>query len=152
MGDHHSLHDLDQLFCAIDSNGDGVLCASEVKNFFQDLFVNDCEVTKDLDQMFVSLDLDGSGTIAYTEFCAACLGERAIEDENALRAAFKTFDVYDSGCITEDAIVQVFCNTDVDEVWSDELCHMTASDVITQFDHDCNGWLDFDEWSMIVRE
>lgn len=150
--DHRRLHDVNRVFCEMDTNGDGVLELKEIRRGFERIFGKDCEELNDLEWMFHRLDLDGSGMIDYTEFCAAGIGMRMNMEEHALRVAFKAFDHEDAGRITKDQIKQVLSSADVKQVWPQDVCDQTAQDVMERFDSNGDGSLDFDEWVWLMRE
>jgi len=158
--DYRSLQDLQNVFSDMDTNGDGVLELREVRTGFEKIFGGSSEVLKDIEEMFKRLDLDGSGRIDYTEFCAAGLGVGGptsdLNDgisEEALRAAFKAFDVNDdNGRISREEIMRVLASVDVGQVWSKEVCEAVAEEIFEKFDADKDGSLDFDEWMRLMRD
>lgn len=151
--DHRNLTDVHKVFCEMDTNGDGVLELHEVKAGFEKIYGKNSEIVQDVEVMFARLDLDGSGTIDYTEFCAAGIGERLSTEENVLWAAFKSFDVEDDdGKITKDEIKQVLQRADVNKFWTDEVCDELATELISRFDRDGDGSLDFDEWTRLMKD
>lgn len=151
--DHRSLRDVHRVFCEMDTNGDGVLELSEVRNGFERIFGKDSEQLKDVEEVFARLDLDASGTLDYTEFCAAGIGERISTQEHVLWAAFKAFDIHDDdGKITRQEIEQVLHSADVNKAWTQQVCEEVSRDIFDRFDRDGNGSLDFDEWLKLMRE
>lgn len=151
--DHRNLHDVHKVFSDMDLNGDGVLELHEVKAGFEKIYGKNSEIIKDVEAMFARLDLDGSGSIDYTEFCAAGIGERMSTEENVLWAAFKAFDVEDDdGRVTKDEIRQVLRKADVNKFWTDEVCDELATELISRFDTDGNGSLDFEEWTKLMKD
>lgn len=150
--DHKSLRDVHKVFCQLDTNGDGVLSLSEVKIGFEKIFGKDSDQFRDVERMFERLDLDGSGTIDYTEFCAAGIGERMSTEESVLRAAFKAFDIQDDGRITRNEIVQVLSSADVNKTWTPEVCEAVTQELMSEFDVNGDGSLDFEEWLKLIRQ
>lgn len=157
--DHRSLQDVHKVFSEMDTNGDGVLELREVRTGFEKIFGAGSEQVKGLEEMFARLDLDGSGRIDYTEFCAAGLGlgrasgGLAGPSEQAMRAAFKAFDVNDdNGRITRDEIQRVLASADVGKSWSKEVCEQVTEEIFERYDSDGDGSLDFEEWLRLMRE
>lgn len=91
--DHQSLRRIQEVFSDLDSNGDGVLSLSELRQGFEDAFGTDSDESQGLVEVFNQVNMSGSGAISYMEFCAAGIGRSASVAEEALRAAFRQFDV-----------------------------------------------------------
>ncbi|CAK9014979.1 Calcium-dependent protein kinase 5 (PfCDPK5) [Durusdinium trenchii] len=146
------LKELQGVFQALDTNGDGMLQLHEVRSGFQEMFGPQSRLLEEIDEIFERLDIDGSGAIDYTEFLAAGLGNRVNHEVDALWAAFKAFDVQESdGHLTKDEIAQVLFEAGGGQMWSREKCEELAREVVEQFDRDGNGSLDFDEWLLMMR-
>lgn len=151
--DHRSLRDVHAVFCEMDTNGDGVLDVSEVKEGFEKIFGKNSPELADVEEVFARLDLDASGTLDYTEFCAAGIGERISTQEHVLWAAFKAFDIHDDdGKITKQEIEHVLQSADVNKVWTKEVCEEVSKEIFDKFDRDGDGELDFDEWLRLMRD
>eukprot|EP00933_Yihiella_yeosuensis_P079814 TRINITY_DN9323_c0_g1_i2.p1 TRINITY_DN9323_c0_g1~~TRINITY_DN9323_c0_g1_i2.p1 ORF type:complete len:641 (+),score=116.65 TRINITY_DN9323_c0_g1_i2:99-2021(+) len=150
--DHQSLHDVHKVFCELDVNNDGVLELDEVVQGFEKLFEKNSQEMQDIKDIFHRLDLDGSGTIDYTEFCAAGIGERMCLEESTLWCAFKAFDFQGvDDKITTAEVCHVLEDSDVNSVWSSEVCREVAEEIMA-FDTDQDGSLDFDEFVALMRE
>jgi len=148
--DAQHLEGLRQVFREMDTNGDGVLQLHEVRAGFERLFgdVNDGSIG----ELFTRLDLDGSGCIDYTEFCAAGLGAHLDDEVGALKAAFRSFDVFGSdGRLTKEEIQQVLANADISHVWSPCSLEGAACSALEHFDLDGDGSLNFGEWRRLLR-
>ena len=66
--------DLDKIFKAIDTDGDGTLSKEEVLLGYENHF--GVPITEEqVDEMFAKIDLDGNGAIDYTEFVMATINE-----------------------------------------------------------------------------
>jgi len=96
----------------MDTQGDGVLSLDEVSNGFKKIFGEDSVEYKQVGTMFESLDLDGSGNIDYTEFCAAGLGQKQSMQDDILWAAFKTFDLENTGYISKGDLQHILDEAD----------------------------------------
>lgn len=150
--DMRSLSDIHDVFTQLDTNRDGVLTLSEVKEGFVKMFgAEDSE----LEKMFEQLDLDSNGTLDYTEFCAAGIGERMISQEEALWAAFKGFDKDGSGKLSIEEVrdaLTVGDSADIQKQWKKGVCDEVASNVMTIFDKDGSGSIEFEEWLLLMRK
>jgi len=154
--DHRSLRDVEAAFREMDADGDGVLTLSEVKSAFEKTYASDSIEMVGIEEMFARLDLDGSGEIDYMEFCAAHIGLSRSDrqgrfktaDEQALRAAFKTFDVDDSGEITKTELADVLDSVDMSGTLP---VQSIASDLMRNYDKDKSGSLNVEEWLKFVR-
>lgn len=154
--DHRSLQDVQKVFSEMDTNSDGVLELREVRCAFEQIFGAGSEQVRGLEDMFSRLDLDGSGQIDYTEFCAAGLGVGKIDlvSEQAMRAAFKAFDINDdNGRISRDEIQRVLASADAGgKEWSKEVCEAVTEEIFERYDSDKDGSIDFEEWLKLMRE
>mmetsp|Transcript_110206 Transcript_110206/g.310828 ORF Transcript_110206/g.310828 Transcript_110206/m.310828 type:complete len:569 (+) Transcript_110206:58-1764(+) len=156
--DHRSLRDVRQVFHAMDRNGDGLLTVQEVRTSLARIFGQDSTHLKGVEDMFARLDLDGSGRIDYSEFCAAAIGDCSHGDGQALRAAFKAFDIVDDdGRITQDDITEMLAranagNQGAGRTLPREKCEEVAGEIFKRFDQDGDGFLDFEEWRALMQQ
>jgi calcium-dependent protein kinase len=150
--DHKDLKGIHQVFRDIDVNGDGVLCSEEIGNGFRRIFGENSEEAKKIDSIFKSLDLDGSNSIDYTEFCAAGLGQRATTQDDVTWAAFKTFDIDNSGFVERSDINELLDRADVRDAWSSEVCQEVAMEIVAKFDKDGDGKICFEDWKKLMRD
>lgn len=94
---------IDKVFRAMDTNGDGKLDKAEIKAGYAEFFgktISDEEV----DEMFAKVDVDDSGAIDYSEFVVASMNEKNLLSNNKLQSAFKMFDKDGGGSISTDEI------------------------------------------------
>jgi Ca2+-binding EF-hand superfamily protein len=147
-----SFKDFREVFHRLDANHDGTLDMEELRNGFLHIYGMDSDQAQQVAEMFVKLDLDGDGRIDYTEFCAAALSEKMLEQENILWMAFKSFDVHnDDGKITKAEIEEVLSSTNVREAWTPAVCDAVAKDIMQLFDTDGRGYLTFDDWLRMMK-
>jgi len=149
--DHKHLRGIHEIFREIDANGDGVLSFDEVSEGFRKIFGEDSKEYQEVGETFAQLDIDGSGTIDYTEFCAAGLGKHAADQEEAIWAAFKSFDIQDTGSITKSDLEKVLALASVRNKWSEEVCTEVVEGVMERFDCDGNGTIEYEEWMQFMR-
>lgn len=150
--DHRRLKGIHKTFVDLDRNGDGYLSFEEIKHGFKKIMGEDSDEYKEISQICDGLDLDGSGKVDYTEFCAAGMGQHAAIQEEAIWAAFKTFDADNSGKISPGELKQVLENVDIKKVWSPKVCEEVAEKFLTKYDHDRDGKIDFHEWMNIMQQ
>lgn len=150
--DSRSLKGIQDVFSRLDTNSDGSIDMWELQNGFEQIYGAESEEAKNVVSTFRSLDMDGSGKIDYDEFIAVALGEKMLEQETCLWAAFKAFDVYgDDSKVTKEEIEMVLKRGDVRQTWSEEVCDEVAGEILKMFDQDKRGYLDFDSWLRMMR-
>jgi calcium-dependent protein kinase len=147
--DHRHLKDIHQVFQELDKDGNGVLSIAEVKEGIGKLGAGEAT---DVEKLFATMDIDGSKQIDYTEFCAAAMGERATNQDDIIWAAFKTFDVDNSGDLTVDNIKTILDNADVMDSWSPEVCREVGMEVIKMFDKDGDGKICFEDFKTMMTK
>jgi len=150
--DCSSLKDIQDVFQKLDVNHDGAIDLEELKKGLEQTHGVDSEQASNVSRMFEQLDLDSSGSIDYTEFCAAALGEKMLEQENILWMAFKTFDVKsDDDKVHIEEISNVLNKSNVRVAWRPEVCDAVAKEIMEMFDTNDVGYLDFDAWVKMMR-
>jgi calcium-dependent protein kinase len=150
--DHKNLTEVHHVFRDMDSNGDGVLSLKEVQSGFARIFGNSSPEVKQLQDVFEKMDLDGSNTIDYTEFCAAGLGQRTSSQDSVLWAAFKAFDKSNTGFIEKEDLKALLDNADVQDTWTEDVCHEAATEIIAQFDKDGDARICFEDWKTLMEK
>eukprot|EP00929_Paragymnodinium_shiwhaense_P120673 TRINITY_DN92677_c0_g1_i1.p1 TRINITY_DN92677_c0_g1~~TRINITY_DN92677_c0_g1_i1.p1 ORF type:complete len:637 (+),score=155.43 TRINITY_DN92677_c0_g1_i1:161-2071(+) len=149
---HRHLKDVHAVFRELDANGDGVLSFQEISNGFKRIFGADSVEYAQVGTIFKSLDLDGSQTIDYTEFCAAGFGEQQCNQDEVLWAAFKTFDVDNSGSVDVNDLQRILDNADVQDIWHADVCREVAKEVVDKFARDKNGKISFEDWKVMMQQ
>jgi len=74
---------IDKVFRAMDTNGDGKLDKKEIKNGYLEFFGKSM-ADEEIDEMFDKVDVDGSGAIDYSEFVVASMNEKNLLSNNKL--------------------------------------------------------------------
>merc|ERR1719326_1728860 len=132
----------------MDKDGNGVLSMEEVRQGISAMGGD----TTDIATLFQNLDMDGSQTIDYTEFCAAGLGEKTSLQDDVIWAAFKTFDIDNSGYITVENLRSILDSTDVQDVWSTDVCKAVGEEVVSRFDKDGDNRIGFEDWQELMAK
>lgn len=133
---------IDKVFRAMDTNGDGMLSKEEIKNGYAEFFgrsLNDNEI----DEMFDKVDTDKSGAIDYSEFVVATMNEKNLLSNNKLQTAFKMFDKDGGGTISTDEIKQVLS-------FGQSLDEEVIQQIIQQVDANGDGEISFDEFAQMM--
>lgn len=149
--DHKHLKDIHQVFKELDADGNGVLSVDEVRAGIRKIGGDSADV-ECVEQMFKKMDMDGSKSIDYTEFCAAAMGEKAVSQDEMLWAAFKTFDVDNTGTISVDNLKTLLDNADVQNEWSPEVCREVGQDIVTKYDSDGDGNISFADFQKMMEK
>ena len=106
--------DLEKIFQAMDTDGNGELDKAEVLAGYEEHF--GIPISEEaVDGMFKAVDIDGNGAIDYTEFVMATMNEKDLITNERLRAAFRLFDKDGSGAISPDEIQTALGISDGDD-------------------------------------
>jgi calcium-dependent protein kinase len=136
---------LRETFLSLDSNGDGLLTLSELKEGLSQAGVT--ELPHDLKQIMEGIDADGSGVIDYTEFLAATIEKRQYIQEDVCWTAFRVFDMNGDGKITPNELRMVLNNGNMESVMD---INATA-DLLKEVDKNGDGAIDFKEFMGMMR-
>jgi len=148
--DHKHLKDIHQVFRDMDSDGNGVLSSEEIARGLTKLSGSAVDAEK-MKQIFKRMDVDGSNSIDYTEFCAAGLDQKTTSQDDVIWAAFKTFDLDNSGYITIENLQKVLNSADTKDVWSADVCKEVGAEIVAKFDKDGDGRISFEDWRGIME-
>lgn len=132
----------------MDKDGNGVLSMQEIKDGLGGM---GCDVSN-FETLFNNLDMDGSHTIDYTEFCAAGLGEKTSMQDDVIWAAFKTFDLDNTGYISVENLRSILDSTDVQDIWSADVCKQVGEEIIAKYDKDGDNRIDFEDWRELMTK
>lgn len=89
--------------------------------------------------MFGSVETDGSNEIEYTEWLVAALAGEHLWSDEAIHAAFRVFDVDNSGKISSEELARITLQS------ASEMASL-----MPRFDLDGDGELSFDEFRALV--
>jgi len=148
--DHQNLKEVHKVFAAMDKDNNGVLSEKEVVDGLSQLMGEGAEKAQ-LVEMFKALDMDGGGTIDYTEFCAAGLCHKTSKQDDLLWAAFKTFDVDNTGFISKDNLKVLLDGLDMKDEFSEEVCAEVGSEIIAHFDFNTDGQICFADFKKMMK-
>lgn len=150
--DHNHLKNIHSVFRELDINGDGTLSIEEVSQGFKNMFGADSREYKEVRDLYEDMDLDGSDAIDYTEFCAAGLGQKASTQDDVTWAAFKAFDVDNSGYVEVKDIQEILDIADVRDAFSADVCKQVAEEILSQFDQDKDKKISFEDWKALMQQ
>ena len=136
--------DLNRLFHAIDTNGDGKLSREELLQCYNNamgLRLSEEEV----DNIMKQVDSDCSGYLDYSEFIKATVSMKILSNSNHLKMAFSQFDIDSSGKISPDEIKKVLQNGNVydEQVWKE---------IVRDADKNSDGEIDFKEFVELILQ
>lgn len=137
------LRGLKEEFLAMDTDGNGRISKEELaRSIAAGAPGGGTEDVKEwVDSVFASIDTDGSQEIEYTEWVAAALNVGACRSEEALRAAFRVFDLDGDGGIDKWELGKVLSQT------PEEIAQL-----MPQFDIDGDGKIDFEEFRQVFED
>ena len=99
---------LEQLFEAIDKNGDGYIQRSELTEIYTQLY-GDSQIAKiEANALFNAVNLNHDDTIDFSEYLMANVERCKITQQSYLRSAFNNFDTDKNGVITLDELESIF--------------------------------------------
>merc|ERR1712087_803579 len=124
---------LRETFLSLDSNGDGLLTLSELKEGLAQAGIT--ELPHDLKQIMEGIDADGSGVIDYPEFLAATIEKRQYIQEDVCWTAFRVFDVNGDGKITPSELRMVLSDASVNSMVNAQ----AIADVLKEVDKNGDG-------------
>jgi len=131
-------------FLALDTNGDGLLSAQELREGMAKIGVN--ELPADVARLLETVDANNSGSIDYTEFLSASMDKKMYIQEDVCWAVFRSFDKDGNGKISKEEIAEVLKDRDVRGVAPADI-----SLIMSQIDSDGDGELDFQEFMKMMR-
>eukprot|EP00931_Biecheleriopsis_adriatica_P063636 TRINITY_DN3857_c0_g2_i1.p1 TRINITY_DN3857_c0_g2~~TRINITY_DN3857_c0_g2_i1.p1 ORF type:complete len:489 (-),score=150.85 TRINITY_DN3857_c0_g2_i1:44-1510(-) len=143
--DDKAIAELRNVFHQLDSNGDGLLTAVELKEGLKKAGIK--EIPPDLEDILKAVDSDGSGIIDYSEFLAATLDKKYMTQQDVCWQAFKTFDKNGDGKIDKKELEAVLADGDVSATFQKEL-----ADLMLEGDANGDGEIDFEEFMAMMRK
>lgn len=133
-------------FNALDVEGDGSLGLGELEDGLRRAGLSD--IPEDLPQVMRDLDTDGSGKIEYTEFLAATVDQKYIQ-EDLCWTAFRVFDLNGDGKISQIELFHVFNGKITDPAL--KVKPREVIEFMRTIDNSDDGYLDFDEFIVMMK-
>ncbi|XP_040377307.1 probable calcium-binding protein CML20 [Oryza brachyantha] len=122
------------VFRRFDTNGDGLISAAEMREFYG------CSVDE-AEEMVAVADRDGDGFISIEELGAVMVGGEL----EALRAAFDEYDVDGDGVITAEELRRTLPRLIGEDLTAEQCAQMVAA-----VDSDGDGVISFDEFKAMM--
>jgi len=80
-----------ETFCTMDVDGDGLISMSDWDKVWNAVVPEDQQVQGECMMIFTALNLSASGAIEFSEYLAACIDQRVLEEDSLLWSAFTFF-------------------------------------------------------------
>ena len=106
-----------------------------------------------MDEVMKGLDTDGSGKVDYSEFLAATMDRKVYTQYNVVWQVFKQFDTSHTGKVTKDDLTMILSGGEVKHLEdATGLLKHEIDDIMSQYDKDKSGDIDFDEFLALMQE
>mmetsp|Transcript_3054 Transcript_3054/g.7315 ORF Transcript_3054/g.7315 Transcript_3054/m.7315 type:complete len:575 (-) Transcript_3054:324-2048(-) len=133
------LQGMESTFKHIDHEGRGAICMDDLsKELKKKLHLKDAQVQK----IFRGIDQSGLQEICYSEFVAAAMQAKLLQEECKIREAFQHFDLNNTGIITEEALRQVL---------GDRVSENDIQQIIRDLDYKNQGGIDYEEFLAALK-
>lgn len=133
---------LTENFINLDKNADGKISKDELMSEYIET-IDEKEARIRAEQIIDRVDVNYNGEIDYSEFLSACMNYTNYMSKEHLEAAFKLFDLDNSGYITVDELKEVLGdgNAFADGIWKD---------LLKQVDLNGDGVIDLKEFMALM--
>lgn len=139
---------LKQVFKLIDTDGDGKLSSSELKQVLLSLGHEKEEAAKEAEGIVREMDCDGDGFVDLDEFMVvmgSCDRSEEGDQESVIMAAFKVFDADRDGLISAEELKSVLGRLGCGKCSTKECRKM-----IKGVDRDGDGFVNFEEFKIMM--
>lgn len=133
-------HQVEQVFRALDENGDGKLSREEIEKGLsqaEHLKINANEVIE-------QCDTDGNGFISYSEFLTAAVNWEKVLSKDKLKRAFEKFDKNKDGKISLQELEETIGN--------EQLNNTKLLEILKEADSKGDGEIDLEEFSSMMLQ
>lgn len=138
------INELKRTFASVDSDGDGTLNVSEIR---EALVKAGIRVPHDIETLMAEIDSDGSGSVDYMEFIAATMDRKLYNQKEVAWRAFCMFDQDGDGKISARELAKLLKMDSVQSNFDKE----KLDEIIKEFDLNSDGEIDFEEFSAMVH-
>eukprot|EP00747_Dinoflagellata_sp_TGD_P214621 gnl/TRDRNA2_/TRDRNA2_87451_c0_seq1.p1 gnl/TRDRNA2_/TRDRNA2_87451_c0~~gnl/TRDRNA2_/TRDRNA2_87451_c0_seq1.p1 ORF type:complete len:625 (-),score=122.80 gnl/TRDRNA2_/TRDRNA2_87451_c0_seq1:163-2037(-) len=142
------IQDLRSQFQSLDTNRDGTVSFLELESAMEHLGSSTGPaIALDIRQIMEGMDADGNGRIDFTEFLAATLDRKKMQEEQVCWQAFNSFDRNGNGHIDKKELAQVLD----DHIHGQVLDAQASLQAIEEIDEDRDGHISFQEFMSMMR-
>ena len=134
------INNLKHVFQQLDTNNDGMLTFTEIKNGFDIYFGKGMSEIK-LKEIIDNIDGNLDGVISYEEFLRFAIKKEELLNESNLKRAFEKFDVNKDGKLSKDEIKQVLCTSNLSYI----------NNLIKEIDLNGDGFISYDEFKNLMN-
>lgn len=146
VGTSEMVHDLKEIFQALDTDKNGTLSYDELKEGFNKYYGKNKITDKEFDEIMKTIDKDKNQCIEYEEFLAATINLDKLLSDQYLKLVFDTYDIDGSKELSVDEIQRALGVVEGTE--SEGLIKQIMSEIDT--DHD--GLVSFDEFKKLMQK
>jgi calcium-dependent protein kinase len=145
------VEDLHMMFETMDVDKNGTLEIREIKDGLESAGLAD--LGNDIAAVMKELDNDGSGKVDYREFIAATMNKKVALTHDYVWQVFKQFDTDHTGSINKDNLATILSSGHVTKFTQVVgLQKQEIEELMTKYDKDQNGVIDFDEFMALLQE
>ena len=136
---HAEVGTLEEIFRAIDTDGDGTLTISELTNALKNGNFS-MDVCAEISDMLEAMKINGEESLNWKDFAAATMDKSLALREDKIRSAFNYFDKGKRGSITVKDLSAVFGNSG------------QAQEIMKDVDIDGDGTISYEEFHILMKE
>eukprot|EP00747_Dinoflagellata_sp_TGD_P139853 gnl/TRDRNA2_/TRDRNA2_175946_c0_seq1.p2 gnl/TRDRNA2_/TRDRNA2_175946_c0~~gnl/TRDRNA2_/TRDRNA2_175946_c0_seq1.p2 ORF type:complete len:193 (+),score=41.28 gnl/TRDRNA2_/TRDRNA2_175946_c0_seq1:530-1108(+) len=137
-------------FMTLDANHDGMVTFAELKAGIDKLGygqIRNEQLLKTIQHIMHAMDADDNGAVHFTEFVAATLDQKHIQQEKVCWQAFRIFDKDQSGTISKKELALLLHSTDMEPF----LSSTAMNRVLQEVDTDGDGMISWKEFLAMMK-